>query len=157
MLKLQEMIEQPQVHLLALGGSLLEDQLAIIGDRTDCLHEMQTKVILSEGIELTDIVRFFVGNKPAQNFERGTQNGGNYKCGTCGIISSLIEVQGHALRCAYRSLDDLQKLVIAGTYGKQPRVCKPFDKLKMKELQQELRARFITDIDGLLADDLRHT
>ena len=58
---------------------------------------------------------------------RGTQNGGNYKCGTCGIRSSLIEVQGHALRRAYRSLDDLQKLVIGSTYGKQPGVCKPFD------------------------------
>ena len=62
-------------------------------------------------------------SRAAQNFERGTQNGGNYKCGTCGIRSSLIEVQGHALRCAYRSLDDLQKLVIGGTYGKQPGVC----------------------------------
>ena len=29
---IQKMIEQPQVHLLALGGSSLEDQLAIIGD-----------------------------------------------------------------------------------------------------------------------------
>ena len=36
-------------------------------------------------------------------------------------------------------------------------VCKPFDKLKVKELRQELRARSITDIDGLLADDLRNT
>ena len=66
-------------------------------------------------------------------------------------------MQGHALRCAYRSLDDLQKLVIGGTYSKQPGVYKPFDKLKVKELRQELRARSITDIDDLLADDLRNT
>lgn len=49
------MIEQPQVHILALGGSSLEDQLAIIGDRTDCLNEIHTKVVSSKGIELTDI------------------------------------------------------------------------------------------------------
>ena len=75
---IQEIIEQPQIHLLALGGSSLDDQLSLIGDRADCLHELQTKLVASNGIELKDTVRFFVGDKPAQNFERGTQNGGNF-------------------------------------------------------------------------------
>ena len=39
---IQEIIEQPQVHLLALGGSSLDDLLALIGDRADCLHELQS-------------------------------------------------------------------------------------------------------------------
>ena len=65
-------------------------------------------------------------------------------------------MQGHALRCAYRSLDDLQKLVVARTYGKRAGVCKPFDKMKVKEPREELHARSIQDIDGLLADDLRN-
>ena len=149
---IQEIIEQPQIYLLALSGSSLENQLALIGDRTDCLQEMQTNLVTSSGCELKDFIRFFVGDKPAQNFERGTQNGGHLKCGTCGVQSSLIEVQGHALHCSYRSLEDLQKLVVAGTYGKPAGVCKPFDKSKVKEIQQELRACSIQDIDGLLGE-----
>ena len=43
---IQEIIEQPQIHLLALGGSSLEDQLALIGDRKlivykKCRHILQ--------------------------------------------------------------------------------------------------------------------
>ena len=39
---IQEIIEQPQVHLLVLGGSSLDDQLALIGDKTDCMNSRQS-------------------------------------------------------------------------------------------------------------------
>ena len=56
---LQEIIEQPHIHLLTLGGSSVSDQIATIADRTDCLLELETKVVTSQGIEVSDIARFF--------------------------------------------------------------------------------------------------
>ena len=53
------------------------------------------------------IYDFFCGDKPAQQFERGTQLGGNYKCGSCGIKSTLMQDLGHALQCQWRTLAEL--------------------------------------------------
>jgi len=54
----------------------------------------------------------------------------------------------HAFRCEWRSLADLQQLVLRGRFGSKPNVLKPFENLKVLELQQELQARGIWDCDG---------
>jgi len=53
----------------------------------------------------------------------------------------------HAFRCEWRSLADLQQLVLKGRFGSKPNVLKPFENLKVLELQQELQARGIWDCD----------
>lgn len=47
----------------------------------------------------------------------------------------------HSLQCKWRSLTELQSLVLAGKYGNSPGRLKPFDSLKVDELRQELEAR----------------
>ncbi len=49
----------------------------------------------------------------------------------------------HTLQKPWRSLADLQQIAIGGQRGKQPGRLKPFDELKMRELQVELNARGI--------------
>ena len=143
---LQELIEQPQMYLLALGSSSVFDQLATIAERVYCLRELSETVTTSTGIAITDQARFFSGDKPAQSFERGTQQGGNYKCGSCGVKSCMIEDQAHTLRCTWRSLTDLQSLVLTGKHGNKPGLAKPLDNLKVAEVREELLARGVLNV-----------
>lgn len=73
----------PVIHLIAAGSSAVEDQLALLQDRIDCLGELTTTIVSTNSIEITDKQRFFVGDHPAQQFEHRTQHGGNFKCCGC--------------------------------------------------------------------------
>ena len=66
---LQEIIEDPLVYMIAPSGSSPSDQLALIGDRLECLTELSQKIASSNGILFQDELRFFCGDKPAQQFE----------------------------------------------------------------------------------------
>lgn len=73
---------------------------------------------------------FFVGDHPAQAFERGSQTGGNYKRGNCGCLTNRLA------QCPLPTLADLQCLVLQGKYGRKAGILKPSDKLKKAELQE---------------------
>ena len=57
---------------------------------------------------------FFYGDKPAAQFERGTQMGGHYPCGSCGTHIRRVYDFAHSTTCKWRSLKDLQTLVTKG-------------------------------------------
>ena len=81
---IQSLVEEPMIYMLAPSSSSPADQLALIGDRIECLQELSQPITASNGEQIHDQLRFFCGDKPAQQFERGTQIGGTYKCGGCG-------------------------------------------------------------------------
>lgn len=146
-IRIQSEIEQPEIYLLSLGSSSVADQAALIGDRCDCLLQSMTPVTATNSVEVYDTVQFFTGDHPALQFECGTQQGGKYKCGTCGCADDMFEDQSHSLRFHWRQLKELQHLAINGVYGKTPGKTKPFDKLRVEELRKELRARKMYDLD----------
>jgi len=113
---IQAYIEEPEIHIIALSSSSQEDQAALISDRVECIKELSTHITSTNGIEVTDKLFFFTGDKPAAQFERGTQQGGYYKCGSCGCRSTRMDDLAHSLNCRWRSLADLQTLVLAGEY-----------------------------------------
>ena len=78
---IQSLVEEPMIYMLAPSSSSPADQLALIGDRIECLQELSQPITASNGEQIHDQLRFFCGDKPAQQFERGTQIGGTYKCG----------------------------------------------------------------------------
>ena len=78
---IQAEIEQPQLHILALCSSSVEDQAALISDRRECIQELSINLQDSKGTLICDELVFFYGDKAAQQVERGTQQGGTYKCG----------------------------------------------------------------------------
>ena len=104
---------------------------------------------------------FFCGDKPAQCFERSTQFGESYKCGSCGIISTLMQD---------RSCFAMQKAVthrvintsLAGKCVNAPGTLKPLDVLLVNDLhvRAELRARGMSIAvklkDGLQTDIVEH-
>ena len=81
---IQSQIEQPEIYMLALGSPSIEDQAALLPERVACLHDLSETITASNGVAVTDHLHFFIGDKPAAQFERGTQIGGTYKYGGCG-------------------------------------------------------------------------
>lgn len=67
---LQQVVEEPELYIILLSSSSPSDQLAIIPDRIDDLYDLSGSIRSSKGIEVNDTVRFFVGDQPAQQFER---------------------------------------------------------------------------------------
>ena len=146
---IQTLVEQPMVYLIALNSSSIDDQVAIIPDRVECLYDLNQPIVSSKGIEVRDILKFFTGDHPSQQFERGTQMGGTFKCGGCGCKDSLMDDQAHALRCHTRQLHELQTIALGGVLGHVPCVVKPLyvPELSITSIRQQLRARgFITNL-----------
>ena len=146
-LSLQEYVEQPEMYIVCLSSSSIDDQAALIADRLDCLFSLSQPVNSSSGVQISDVLRFFVGDHKAIAFEQGTQCGGNYSCGCCGIHVEKYVDQSHALHRKVRSLHDLQHLATMGHYGCNPNVVKPFESLTLRNLQNELRKRGCIGID----------
>ena len=144
---IQTLIERPVIHLMAAGTSAVDDQLALLQDRIDCVNDLSTNITSSNSIIVHDKLKFFVGDYPAQQFEHGTQLGGNFKCGGCSIKSSMMGDLAHTLQLNWRDLQDQQDLVIKGKFGKQPCNSKPFDRMLIADLKQELHSRGIFDTD----------
>ena len=151
---IQETVEQPVIYIISPSSSSPSDQLALIGDRVECLQEMSISLTASNGVVVNDTMRFFCGDKPAQQFERGTQIGGTYKCGGCGCKDVLLQDLAHALQCSWRSLTDLQELVLHGKFGCANNTLKPLENLKIDELRQELEMRGC-DTSGMLKPDMQ--
>ena len=142
----QNEIEEPHIYMLCMSSSSSADQLATIPDHVDCLQELDQPIYSENGIAIHDKLRFFIGDHPAQSFERGCQIGGLYKCGCCGCKSNRMDDLPHALRCNWRSLQDLQYLVLAGKYGNKAGVMKPFESLTSAELKEELLRRGVFNV-----------
>lgn len=138
------------IYMIAPSSSSPTDQLARVGDRTECIRELSKPVTTSDDTtEINDCLRFFCGDRPAQQFERGTQIGGTYKCGGCGCKDVLMMDITHAFHNSWRSPSDIQMLILAGRLGNKPGCLKHLDNLKIADLRQELQARGIKT-NGLL-------
>ena len=74
----QALVEQPELHMLAVCSSTVEDKAALIGDRNSCRRELSTPLYDSRGTMITDQLVFFYGDKAAQQVERGSQQGGGF-------------------------------------------------------------------------------
>ena len=118
-LNLQGTIERPEVHIIGIANSSHEEQAALIPDRVSCLRTLDSPIMTTAGIPISDTLRFFVGDGPARNFERGVQQGGAIRCGACGIQTSMTSDIAHALTLKWRTLQEQQDVIIAGKFGKR--------------------------------------
>ncbi len=155
-INVQAEVEQPEIHILAVGSSSVEDQAALIGDRLSCILDLKMPIKTSDGIEFTDTLRFFTGDHPVTRFEQGSKQGGTYKCGACGCNECLFDDQAHSLIHEWRGPAQLQSLATSGIFGKQAGVLHPFN-LKVNDLRMELRARGVTIDNKMLRTDLQQT
>lgn len=82
----QEIVEKPQMYLLAKSTSSDEDQLKFADTRLQDLVQ-SIEPVVCDNIEYHDVNRFFVGDTPARQIESGQQRGGNKPC-PCGASSA---------------------------------------------------------------------
>lgn len=113
---LQAYVEEPEIHLIALSSSCVDDQVTLIDERLQCIEELHNTVVTSNQVCITDKLLFFCGDKPAAQFERGTQIGGNYPCGSCGCKVDRMDDLAYSLQCNWKSYQDLQTLVLSGKH-----------------------------------------
>lgn len=146
---LQHYIEEPEIHMIAVCSSSVADQATLVPDRINCIQSIHEPVFSSKGVPIIDRLRFFIGDHPAQSFERGTKQGGTYKCGRCGCPASRMDDAAYALQLPWRSLEDLHALVTTSPLGRQPNALRPFENLKVEELRRELRIRNEFDLSGV--------
>ena len=143
---IQNIVEEPELYILCMSKSSLSDQLATIADQLHCLPSLEQPIVSSNTVSIYDVLKFFVGDRPAQSFERGNQVRGNYKCGSCGCRTNRIDDLAHVFFLPWRSLNDLQNLVLNGRYGNQSGTLKPFANLNKEQLKEELCARGVLDL-----------
>ena len=136
----QSTVEIPEIHILGRSSSSIEDQSLFSACRNECLRELSTPLYLITGARVTDTVRFFHGDGPAQQFEAGNTIGGNYCCVGCGVNSKRIDDLAYAFRCPQLDLQQRQEFLLQGVAWKHISA-RPLDKLLISDLRKELSMR----------------
>lgn len=136
----QSTVEAPEVHILGRSSSSLEDQALFTACRNECLGKLNTPLKLSSGAQVIDIVRFFHGDGPAQQFEAGNTIGGNYCCVGCGVKNDRIDDIAYAYRCPKLDLHQCQDFLLQGEAWINIS-SRPLDKLLLSDLKRELSMR----------------
>ena len=110
----QSTIEATEIHILGRSSSSLEDQALFSACRNECLGKLSSPLSLSSGVQVTDAIRFFHGDGPAQQFEAGNTIGGNYCCVGCGVKSDRIDDIAYAYRSPKLDLQQRQDFLLQG-------------------------------------------
>ena len=132
----QSTIETPELHILGKSSSSIEDQALFSACRNQCLSDLNTPLHLSNGVQVNDVMRFFHGDGPAQQFEAGNSVGGNY----CGARSDRMDDLAYAYRCRTMSLQERQDFLLQGAAWRNI-AARPLDKLLVTDLKNELSMR----------------
>ena len=116
--------------------------------RNECIVALSVPLKTASGIEINDVMRFFGGDNPERQFESGEQHGGRYGCSGCNSLSKRYYDLSYCFRATLLSLADRQKIVLSGYFGRTGRNggIRPFDKLRVQELEKELRSRGVEPI-----------
>lgn len=140
---IQSVIEEPQLYIMGHSGCTDADQMMFIPTRRQCLYSL-SQPIEKDGIPIKDRMRFMNGDNPSIEFEDGTQKGGHRGCAGCEGDMRRAGEYDHMAYLHYKSLDEKQKLVLAGHFGKNSSL-HPFQNLKVEQLRKELRTRSLDD------------
>ena len=55
---LQAYIQEPEIHVLAMNSSSIEDQAALISDWMECIRELNTDLKTADNIRISDKLPF---------------------------------------------------------------------------------------------------
>lgn len=140
-------VEKPQIYILARCGSSEVDQLCYIDTRKQCLKDLELPLKTANDVSVRDVMRFFHGDGPAQEFEIGEQKGGHAGCSGCKSDCRNYYHIDYNLRCSILTMSERQKKVLAGPAGKHKRNggVKPFKNMTLEELQTECSGRGLSD------------
>eukprot|EP00731_Ephydatia_muelleri_P005769 Em0003g17a len=130
------------------GGQYVKEVLATFGiiaatqNHRPQRKPRRARKVLLPGNPITDILRFFYGDGPAQQYEAGNSIGGIYPCVRCAVDTDTIVNLECAFKCQTMTLQERQRFVLEGTAWKKGGM-NIYDKLKKAELTEELQVRQI--------------
>ena len=140
------LVEKPHLYILRGCSAKEVEQLAYVDTRRECLDQLTNNLQMSKGVPVVDVMRFFHGDEPEQQFESGEQRGGNNGCISCRYRDLV-----YCFRSRHLSLADRCRMVWAGPARR--RKCnggiKPFKDMTVPELKIECAAR-VLDVDERL-------
>jgi hypothetical protein len=113
---IQAYIEEPELYIIGVCSSTTESQAALISDRLECVNKFSAEIEASNQIKIRDRLMFFSADKPAAQFERGTQRGGNYPCGSCGVHVDSMDDFAYCSNLTWRPLQELQDVAVKGMF-----------------------------------------
>ena len=123
----QEMVEKPQIYLMARCRDTIEDQLLYSDTRLEDIQQLTTKITSSHKVFITEICRLF--------------------------HASSTQYPDHiaSLRAPQITLEERRKKVIAGPAGKERRngSVQPFQQMSKDDMIRECKGRNLST-DGLL-------
>ena len=137
---IQSTVETPKIHILGRSSSSLDDQSLFSSSRIECISRLSSPLQLNSGIKVYDILRFFHGDGPAQQFESGNSVGGIYCCVGCGVHWDRIDDIAYAYRCQQLNLKQRREFLLEGVAWKKIKE-RPLDNLLLADLKKELSLR----------------
>ena len=117
----QHLVEQLHIYIMGRSSDSETEQLCYVETRLECLAMMGVPVRTSEGTAITDNIRLFIADHPAQEFECGEIKGGNDGCSGCKARSARYSDMTYCFRSDQLSLADRQVIVNAGIHGRNNR------------------------------------
>lgn len=83
------------------------EQSSFIDCRRYTIKEVDISLETTTGAPLYDVLRFFHGDRAAQQFEAGNKIGGNYPCVGCEAHSGRFDDLAYTFRAKHLSLRDI--------------------------------------------------
>ena len=121
-LDVQELVEKPQIYLLARYRDTIEYQLLYSETRFEDLQQLDIEISSSDNVPVKDICRMFHAHHPVQEVKCGEQNGGHCGCcGSTGISAAYIDHVA-SMRAPQVTLEERRRKVIAGPAGRDRRM-----------------------------------
>ena len=68
-----EIVERPHLYVVGRNGTKEAEQLAYVETRQKWLDYLPYQVETNDGVKVNDVMRFFHGDGPEQQFEGGEQ------------------------------------------------------------------------------------
>lgn len=103
-IEVMSMVETPEIHILGRSSSSLQDQRTFTDPQRQSLSEFRESILADNGVPISDIVQYFHGDGPAQQFESGNKIGGNYCCVGCEAHCDRFNDLAHCFRARHLTL-----------------------------------------------------
>lgn len=143
-LDVHNVVETPHIYILGRCTSSEAEKIAYSETRQEDLAEMKIKIPTEKRNEVRDIMRFFKGDGPEQQFESGEMKGGKSGgCGSCDAVPTRWSDLAYCFMAQHQTVEYRRQKVLAGPAGRESRNggLKPFHGMSTNELTRELKAR----------------
>ena len=137
-------VETPHIYIMGRCNSSEAEKIAYSETCREDLMELGEKLITEKGNEVVDVMRFFKGDTPEQQFETGEIHcGKTCGCGTCDALPSRWSDLSYCFQAKLQTVEHRRQKVLAGPAGREKRNggLRPFDNMKVNELKRELKER----------------